>query len=176
MKYRFLVFVLINIVFQAAAQTLEIPFAENKPQIDGNLEEWNMSIDLTDTKQALQYRNTNHVACLWDNEFLYIAFQIQDACLTENEKGNDNPRLYFNDAVEIYIDTHNDSKEKMDINDYQFIISLTGESVIFKGDKEQIKEGNSVPKDVGIANIVFITKTAVHGSINNLMIKMMAIM
>lgn len=151
------------------AQSLKIPFAESKPIIDGNIEEWNFNIDLSDNNQVLRYRNHNLAALSWDLEYLYIAYNIKDKFLCENERGNDNPRLYFNDAVEVYIDSHNDSKDKMDLNDYQFIVTLRGETIIFKGDKEQIKEGNLVPKEFGTANIIFKAKTNVSGTINNLL-------
>lgn len=166
MRLGLLIILVICSIINSIAQTSSIPFAQKRPVIDGFLDEWELNIDLTDLKQFLPYRNSSKAAWQWDEEYLYLAFQIEDNCLTENEKGNDNPRLYFNDAVEIYIDTHYDSKTKMDLNDYQFIISLNGESVIFKGDKEQIKEGNKVPKDAGIANIVFKVKSLIRGTLN----------
>lgn len=166
MRFGLFIILFICSLINSLAQISTIPFAQKRPDIDGKLDDWVLNIDLTDLKQELSYRNSNKAAWQWDEEYLYLAFQIEDNCLTENEKANDNPRLYFNDAVEIYIDTHNDSKSKMDLNDYQFIISLNGESVIFKGDKEQIKEGNKVPKDAGIANIVFKVKSLISGTLN----------
>ena len=49
-----------------------------------------------------------------------------------NEKGNDNPKLYFSDAFEIYIDSKADSEQSMDLNDYQFLISISGDKTILK--------------------------------------------
>ncbi len=144
----------------------DIPFCSKPVIVDGNLEEWTLPIRFSNP--SLKKENNNIICGLcWDAGFLYIAFRVRDTQLCVNESGNGNSRLYFNDAVEVYIDSKNDSNKHMDLNDYQFLLSISEHATIFKGDKQQIKEGSLVPKDHEGINMIIQNKVSIQGTINN---------
>jgi AraC-like DNA-binding protein len=149
-----------------AQQDIIIHFAPTPVIIDGNPEEWQLPLEIKHTSGPF-YRNQVLCGLYWDSEYLLAAFKVSDSQLCVNATGNNNTRLYLNDAIEIYIDGKNDSKDKMDLNDYQILVSLTGEKTIFKGDKQQIQHGSQVPKDHEGTNIVIKTKSNINGTIND---------
>ena len=102
---------------------LDINHADMPVKIDGRLTEWKMDRNIK-SKTPSRYSNINRYAVAWDKNYLFLAFEVKDHNICVNEEGNDNPKLYFNDAIEIYIDGKNDSRERMDLNDYQFLISV----------------------------------------------------
>ena len=156
----------ITSLFLHSQSTNTISFATNKISIDGDKSDWNnFPIKIHNPIDEI-YRNDNSTNLAWDTDNLYVIFDIKDKNLCINERGENSPRLYFNDGVEIYIDTKNDSKSKMDKNDYQFLLSISNEKTIFKGDKYLIKEGYTVPKDNENTNIIIHAKANHVGTIN----------
>jgi len=149
-----------------AQQAITIPYTPVPMIIDGQLEEWKLPIAIKHTSSPA-YRNQVVCGLYWDSEHLFAAFKVSDSQLCVNANGDNNARLYLNDAVEIYIDSKNDSQDKMDLNDYQLLISLTGEKTVFKGDKQQIQHGSHVPKDHEGTNIILHAKSIINGTINN---------
>jgi AraC-like DNA-binding protein len=156
------------LINDSAFSQLHIPYATTDKSIDGVLDDWQaMPIEIK-SNVLPRYRNENRAAVEWDEEFLYVCFDIKDKLLCANESGDSNPRLYFNDAVEIYLDAKNDSGMVMDKNDYQFLVAITGDKVIFEGDKHLIQEGYLVPKDFDNNNIIIKSGVSFHGTINQM--------
>ncbi len=145
-----------------------IPFAIVDKNIDGKLDDWESLPFNIKSNVSKRYKNENQAALEWNEEFLYVCFDVKDKLLCSNENGNNNPRLYFNDAVEIYMDAKNDSDKSMDKNDYQFLVSITGDKVIFKGDKHLINEGYVVPKEFDNNDILINSATSYKGTINQM--------
>jgi AraC-like DNA-binding protein len=168
MRQFYLVTLLICALFAPlmAQQDITIPYTPIPMSIDGHLDEWTLPLEIKHTSRPA-YRNQVASGLYWDSEHLYAAFKVSDSQLCVNATGDNNARLYLNDAVEIYIDGKNDSRDKMDLNDYQLLISLTGEKTVFKGDKQQIQHGSHVPKDHEGTNIVVQTKSNIIGTIND---------
>jgi AraC-like DNA-binding protein len=77
-------------------------------------------------------------------------------------------RLMYNDGVEFYIDSHNDSRDTMDLNDYQFSMDINGNSAVFRGDRLDRYLKFSVPKEEGVANIVFRSAVRCMGTVNRM--------
>jgi len=104
----------------------------------------------------------------WNTENLYFAFTVWDKHLfAEILSTKFKPRVHLNDGIEIYIDTKDDSKEKMDINDYQFLIDIKNNSEVFRGNlKESLIDTIAVPKEYA-QNILFQSAIKVFGDINN---------
>jgi AraC-like DNA-binding protein len=169
-----------------------IPYYSGRIKIDGKLNDWDVfgSTTFADTAQhvhspeefsfELTYgldpstirppksRNSTTVKYCWNRHGLFFAFEVADAHLmAEINKGNDNPEIFLNDGIEIYIDTRNDSKFRMDINDYQFVVDILPNYVVFKGDRKlQDSIKHSVPKEYG-QNILFEIAAAISGTIND---------
>lgn len=151
-----------------AFSQLHIPYAKSDKTIDGVLDDWQTIPIEIKSKVSPKYRNLNHAALEWDEEYLYICFDVKDKLLCANESGDSNPRLYFNDAIEIYLDAKNDSGKVMDKNDYQFLVAITGDKVIFEGDKHLMQEGYVVPKDFDNNNIIIKSGVSFRGTINQM--------
>lgn len=189
-----LVFILIIKLFPQI-DYMEIPYSKNEITIDGELSDWSefSEFSFKDTLSKFKFtgdfnpkelypsefdfnkmllprsRNEITVRSCWNKQFLFFALQVKDKHLfAEIKSRTDKPRIHMNDGIELYIDTQNDSPLKMDINDYQFIVDVLGESVVFRGDRKQILiDTVAVPKDFD-QNVLFHSKAKYWGKINNL--------
>jgi len=173
---------------------LKIPYASGKVKIDGVVSEWknyasytfvdtatslkpagdrdimtfyDEKYDYSNTKLPLS-KNTVETRICWDLENIYFAFRVEDKHLfAEVPSDASYPEFHLNDAVEIYIDTKNDSKDRMDLNDYQFIVDIINNTVVLKGDRKFIESDTmATPKDIG-QNILFESRAVYSGAIND---------
>lgn len=149
-----------------------INYSQNEKVIDANPDDWDANgfNEFSNTNQRDTLRNKVKFQFSWDEQNLYGIFIVHDKEIFKLIKGMDNPNLFLNDAIELYLDTKNDDvKNRMDINDYQFIFDAMGDFTIFKGDKNEIKDtvNFKVPKDFGTTNIVTQVKTSVIGTVND---------
>jgi AraC-like DNA-binding protein len=196
MKFLLVFLFLFNTLYTTGREALNnnIPYTNKEIKIDGNLEEWDVYLEriFEDTSKymhappahpfSIDYPpgyeyiipppkspNKVNTKICWDLNYLYFGIQVEDGHLfCENIGKEENPKIYLNDGIEIYIDTQNDSKDRMDINDYQFIIDIENQKIVFKGNRELIKKNKeyAVPKDYG-QNIIFDSKLIVDGEIND---------
>ena len=151
---------------------ISIFFLNIAPEIDGLADEWNMQRANTFNSKAKNVFSVNRAkyALGFDEQCLYGVFQISDKQLIDlalDKSGS--PRLTFNDAIELYIDAKNDSRQRMDASDYQIIIDLNGNVTVFRGGDRfliQVDEAR-VPKDTITTNFVIEAKTTKEGSLNN---------
>jgi len=113
-------------------------------------------------------KNKMGIRICWNQENIYFAFRVEDGHLfAEVPSDASYPEFHLNDAIEIYIDSKNDSREKMDLNDYQFIVDIINNTVVLRGDRKYIESDTmSVPKDIG-QNILFESAVVYTGSIND---------
>ena len=180
-------------ILPANQDVTSIPYCSGKINIDGKLNDWDVygSTTFADTAQVVhtpeefsfeltydgldpstvrppKSRNSTTAKYCWNRHGLFFSFEVDDAHLmAEINKGNDNPEIFLNDGIEIYIDTRNDSKTRMDINDYQFAVDIFPNYVVFKGDRKlQDSIKHSVPKEYG-QNILFEAASAISGTIND---------
>jgi len=175
-------------------KNIQIPYNSSDIQVDGNLDDWNQYFpdSFTDTSQKLnntpghqlmafydesydytgvflpQSRNMVEAKICWDLNNLYFGFIVEDGHLwAQNIIEGKYPNLHLNDGIEIYIDSKNDSKDKMDINDYQFMIDISGLNLVFRGDRELLTSDTlATPKKSG-QNIYFQYQAKVSGTIND---------
>jgi len=170
-----------------------IPYYSGIINIDGKLNDWDVygSTTFADTAKVVhspeefsfeltydgldpttirppKSRNSTTAKYCWNRHGLFFSFEVADAHLmAEINKGNDNPEIFLNDGIEIYVDTRNDSKTRMDINDYQFVVDILPNYVVFKGDRKlQDSIKHSVPKEYG-QNILFGAASVISGTIND---------
>ncbi|MBN1199687.1 MAG: helix-turn-helix domain-containing protein [Bacteroidales bacterium] len=171
-----------------------IPYAQHKIVLDGNLDEWKKgyTFSFIDSNQSVSHphqltlpdvypglngdhirlplsRNEATVYLCWDRENLYIGFRVKDCHLLGQWIGNENlAYIYLNDAVEVYVDTRNDSKHRMDINDYQFIFDIHNQTSAYRGTLNMIgQDYYAVPKEAG-QNLVTSGAVQVSGRLNGL--------
>ncbi|MBE0661098.1 MAG: helix-turn-helix domain-containing protein [Bacteroidales bacterium] len=162
----------------------QIPYNTSDIFIDGDLSDWNhfLSIFFSDTLAQLcpvpdralkafyddkvDYTKTWHplskndieIWICWNVNFLFLAFKVEDEHLfSEVKPAEDRFPIQLNDGIELYIDAKNDSYRKMDFNDYQFLVDVSGNSVVYRGDKQRFNiDTVQVPKLAG-QNIYYET-------------------
>lgn len=95
--------------------------------IDGQLDEWPgaNSVSFTDDSGRGTRDNTAKAYALWDDTYLYIAFQVEDTELAATETAGDG-KVWRDDAIELFLDTQNNESSAPDADDYQFIVNLNG--------------------------------------------------
>jgi len=171
-----------------------VPYSSKPIKTDGDLKDWGkcFEYEFQDTMTCLHQtgdhelmmfydedydysktllpisKNRVEVKICWDFDNLYFAFNVTDHHLfAEIPPDASYPEFHLNDAVEIYIDTKNDSRDKMDINDYQFIVDIINNTVVLKGDRKYIESDTmAAPKDFG-QNILFESTVVYSGSVND---------
>jgi AraC-like DNA-binding protein len=171
--------------------TLHIPYTHSEITIDGSLDEWstyatrmfsdsNLSlripegyqlsevypgIDTSDIREPLS-RNHCITRLCWNKNELYVAFIVKDRHLLGQWIGaRDNPYICLNDAIEVYIDSRNDSRSRMDLNDYQFIVDVHNQQAALRGTISTINNDSmAVPKECG-QNLVFTSAVVVNGNL-----------
>jgi len=171
-----------------------IPYAQHKIVLDGNLDEWKkgFTFSFVDSNQSVRHphqltlpdvypglngesvrlplsRNEATVYLCWDRENLYVGFRVKDFHLMGQWIGEEHLEyIYLNDAVEVYIDARNDSKNRMDINDYQFIFDIHNQTAAYRGTLNMIgQDYYAVPKETG-QNLVTSGAVQVSGRLNGL--------
>jgi len=169
-----------------------IPFTNRTISIDGDLDDWinPFSFSFRDTNnwpvcpegfsledvypgfdgsliRLPKSRNEATIFLCWNKDNLYLAFNVKDNHLMGQWIGwEKNAYIYLNDAVEVYIDSKNDSEKRMDINDYQFSVDVHNQKVAFRGTLNMIDEDYySVPKESG-QNLVYESAVKVAGRLN----------
>ena len=173
---------------------LKIPYNKKKIKIDGGISEWKHinAIVFNDTLTSLHQtgnhelmmfyeedydysgnllpisKNSVEARVCWDFDNLYFAFDVTDRHLfAEIPPERSYPEFHLNDAIEIYIDSKNDTRDKMDINDYQFVVDMLNNSVVLKGDRKYIESDTMrAPKDFG-QNILFESAALYSGTVND---------
>ncbi len=174
--------------------TLEIPYHSREITIDGKLNDWSDSFltrfedtltilepagdhvlssfydeefDYSKTYPPLS-KNRVIVNSFWDSQKLYFAIIVYDRNLfAEVKASGDYPEIHLNDGVEIYIDTKCDSDTQMDINDYQFLIDILGQDVVFRGDKNLMGiDTITTPKETG-QNVFYEHAVSFIGTLND---------
>ncbi len=157
-----------TLISWAQSKSYRIEYVSSVPVIDGDFSDWDTT-GITRFKLHTNYPNNDLIAKVkfsWDEQHLFALFIVYDKYFVRHEYGNNNPRLYFNDGIELYIDAKNNSLLSMDVDDYQFLVDLLGEQTIFKGDKQRMLGKDWVPKEYGTANILLNCKTSSIGTIN----------
>lgn len=155
----------------AAGQTpFDIPFFEPKITLDGRADEWkNQPFHSFFCPAPNGHADSVAFSLAWNEEFLLGFARISDDCLARIETGHGNPRLYFNDGIELYLDTRANAADRMDSDDFQFILDLAGEMTAFRGgDKLAIFQESTVPKDTMTGLALLEMATRLHGSLNQL--------
>jgi AraC-like DNA-binding protein len=180
---------------KAQPENMKIPFTADEIRIDGCLNDWKnyLKKSFADTLSRLQnapgrplmafYDNTYdydatwhplskncvEVWICWNLEALYFAIQVSDGHLfAEIDTIENIPELHLNDGIEIYLDTKNDSDTMMDINDYQFLIDVSGQNIVFRGDRLLMDRDTTLatPKASG-QNIYFEYEEKYNGTLND---------
>lgn len=100
--------------------------AYGKIEIDGALDDWQRArwtIRLRPRCLTTWGTDTARCAVQWDEENLYVAFDVRDTDLTGRVKQRDGS-VFNDDCVEVNLDPHGDRPEKLTRDDYIFTITV----------------------------------------------------
>jgi AraC-like DNA-binding protein len=167
----FVLHVLFLLIGNWAGAQILINYRDTPPDIDADARDWNSP--LYTFKQKAQFvKSPNEVryAFGFDETNLYGIFKVKDKHLTDlAQDKSGSPRIMYNDAIEFYIDTQNNSSVFMNDDDFQLIMDCTGHLTVFRGgDKFLMKvERSRVPKDTVTAHFVMDYKAKLRGSVND---------
>lgn len=159
-------------LFSSLTDTARVSYLNSPPIIDGDESDW---LDMTysgfiDRDYPEELQNVVSYKMGWDEQNLYLLVNVNDSHLCTTLEQQDTISIHLNDAVELWIDSKNDSKNKIDVNDFHFITDVLGHSILFRGDKT-LMELNPLPADVpqsaGITPIVYKQVVNTFGTINN---------
>ncbi len=165
----FVLLITLSGVIHCAAQSVtNIGYTSFPRRIDGLPDDWEELPALTFYIINDHTLDTNAVktSFAWDEQHLYGLVEVTDRQLIKIRTGTNNPTLNFGDAIEIFLDPLHDSKKRMDLNDYQFILDIGHDYAILKGDKSFIMEEYQAPKDTGLATIAFDFSCQIQGTLN----------
>jgi AraC-like DNA-binding protein len=167
----FLLNVLLLMMGNWVQAQISINYRDTPPEIDADAHDWNLPFYTFKQKaQVVKSPNELSYAFGFDETYLYGIFEVKDQHLIDlAQDKNGSPRITFNDAIEFYIDTQNNSKGFMDDDDFQLIMDCTGHLTVFRGgDKFLIKVKESrVPKDTVTAHFVMDYRAKYRGSVND---------
>jgi len=100
--------------------------------IDGALSEpvWSSAPSVT-FSNAAKGDNTVKVSTLWDNNYIFFAYQVTDSSLNASVSARDGS-VWNDDAAEIFFDTLNDKAATMQADDYHYAVNINNIVADFK--------------------------------------------
>ena len=101
-------------------------FRREKIRIDGSLEEWKNQKPAIITGEKAGSENRLKIRSEWDNDFLYLAFEVVDLDLRAYQTVPDDPRLFLDDMVEVLLDAVNQKDSCWGTDDIVYHINLLG--------------------------------------------------
>ncbi|TAK54262.1 MAG: helix-turn-helix domain-containing protein [Bacteroidetes bacterium] len=159
-------------IFSNPSDTLLLPYMDSPPVIDGSANDWEElpNYFFHDNDYLAWLQNTVVYKFGWDEQYLYAMVNVNDNHLCTVLENEDTIGIHLNDAIEFWIDAKNDSKEKIDANDFHFISDILNRTVLFRGDKtlmELSPEPKDVPQSAGITPIVYKDIVRAYGTVNS---------
>ncbi|WP_020531267.1 sugar-binding protein [Flexithrix dorotheae] len=112
-------------------------------RIDGKLDDWKLDHPITihdreiaqgDHKRVLS-DNQVKVYANYNQQYLFLAFQVNDADLRAIQTEREHPKLFLDDMVEFLIDADNDKSNFWNADDFVCHINLNGTIKDDRGDK-----------------------------------------
>lgn len=105
------------------------------PVIDGTIDEvWNKASALPIQRYQTAWHGANGIAkALWDEENLYVLFQVSDSSLDKSS-----PEAYEQDSVEVFLDENNAKTSFYEKDDGQYRVNFENETTF---NPESIEDG-----------------------------------
>ncbi len=107
--------------------------------IDGALDEWRYARSIS-FHDEFKRKSDNHVEVwsMWDEDYLYFAFDIKDSDLRATQTELDHPQLYLDDMVEFLLDPLIDRDSCWAEDDIIYHINILGQKKDDRGSRECI--------------------------------------
>jgi hypothetical protein len=139
------------------ADPLQLPHRRGQLVVDGRLDDWTgpcLRVEFHDPVATEPQANSAVVRLAWDSEHLWAAFEVCDGEMFAPPPEIHGCTLYQWDSVELYLDTGGNANPRMDTDDFQFLISCDGRSVVLQGDALLATSRWEVPKNVRDAFVI----------------------
>jgi hypothetical protein len=109
--------------------------------IDGKLEEWEAAdtMRLDDPVESLDPDQVK-IYTLWDEKYLYIAYQVDDRYLVGHQTERDHRALYKDDMIEVLLDPRKDATDLWLEDDIVYHINVLGQVKDDRGNPEGISD------------------------------------
>lgn len=133
--------IILAILLSPACQTMKVKkqdfvknlicfFSVDPISIDGKLDEqeWKYAKKISIEDDSLRSENKAVCMVLWNEENLYIAFDVRDKDLQAKQTIRDHPQLSRDDIVEFLIDSRNDKDSCWTTDDVIYHINLFGQT------------------------------------------------
>ncbi len=137
------------------------PRAQQKIAIDGKLEQaWRSGAAMRlDDPADVADPNGIEIFTLWDEQYLYVAFEVSDRQLVGYQYERDHKALYKDDMIEVLLDPRQDRTDQWLEDDIVYHINTLG----------QVKDDRGTPEGVSDATWDSRALFAVHldGTIND---------
>lgn len=106
--------------------TLAAFYSDKTISIDGNLTEWEGAEwnYFVPVKHYL-WNDSSHFAIQWDEEYLYMAFKVQNSNLQAQAETRDADGLHMDDGIEFLIDTDFDRAESWKEDDIAYHVNVS---------------------------------------------------
>jgi hypothetical protein len=102
--------------------------APGKIVVDGKIEEWQGAdtLRLDDTTRVAD-PNQVKIYTLWDENYLYFAYEVKDRFLVCYQTERDHKALYKDDMIEVLLDPRQDAGEKWLEDDIVYHVNVLGQ-------------------------------------------------
>ncbi len=117
----------------ASGKNVVTRYAKVPPKIDGSFgeKEWDFATSIkykgADSDRELISSNTVEVHTTWDEDNLYMIFNVTDTNLESYQTTLDHPRISRDDIVEFLIDANNDKDSCWSVDDIIYHINLNNQ-------------------------------------------------
>lgn len=102
--------------------------AQQSPAVDGWLDEWQGadSLQLDDTA-AVADPNRVKIFTLWDQNYLYVGYEVEDRYLVGFQTERDHKALYKDDMIEVLLDPRRDATDQWLEDDIVYHVNVLGQ-------------------------------------------------
>jgi hypothetical protein len=138
MTYSLLIAFNILLLLIPEYKELNCMYTKNSIPIDGQLNEWSSARSILLQDKSHKTDNTAIVRTLWNEQNLYIAFEVQDKNLQAKQTVPDHSQLWLDDMIEFLIDTHNDKDSCWNVDDLIYHINILGQKKDDRGSSDCI--------------------------------------
>ncbi|MCE5273063.1 carbohydrate-binding family 9-like protein [bacterium] len=102
--------------------------AQQSPTVDGWLDDWQGADSLLlDDTSAVADPNRVKIFTLWDRNYLYVGYEVQDHYLVGLQSERDHKALYKDDMIEVLIDPRRDCTDKWLEDDIVYHVNVLGQ-------------------------------------------------
>lgn len=122
---------------QAVSRYIYVPIS-----VDGNLTDWDFAEWTWFKPQDSNWKDSASFASFWDENYLYIAFQVLNLNLQAIKTERDEAGLHMDDGVEVLVDPNYDRSSEWQEDDFAYHVNVLNAILDDRGMNEEGKYNN----------------------------------